>query len=426
MIRRFVQSLALVAWAAEAVTVPQKDATAYIFSRPNVASNIVGRVIGSPAEYSVIRSEDIAYLVEAYNERAAILSMYTDSPGQSENKDSSHIKRVRIGSSNYYAGFDALENPYHDTAGYLTTDDDRYVRGVTVHHGPVPYITNECEVVKTTVATSNAFSIITMPIFPAEEDVWTNRWTVHYPVVTTTKVQRVYYDRANFVFDDCKPIGYTAPWPGYIDGPFRADIFGRFYKWLDGMSRILTMADWVVSPTNGVVTSWSSQSPDSSYQEVVRSSYRIGYSSSEDGYAGFETRPTGSGRMIVEVSMWNPHILHANNHDRLARIRAWCVAEVYHIKSVGDAFSQDYHYVTTALGDCKEVKGDNPDYTYFEIDAGAYALCRAAMSETDYGWLVWGYGHKTSENISESVSVGLSFVFVADLDFATNVRRLIK
>jgi hypothetical protein len=48
------------------------------------------------------------------------------------------------------------------------------------------------------------------------------------------------------------------------------------------------------------------------------------------------------------------------------------------------------------------------------------------MNEVGYGWLVWGYGSKTQEFISESVEVTLTFVFVADIDCATNVRRLIK
>lgn len=55
-----------------AATVPQRSAEDYFFSRPNLPSNILGTVMGDPPAYHVPRSEDVAWLREAWAERVAL------------------------------------------------------------------------------------------------------------------------------------------------------------------------------------------------------------------------------------------------------------------------------------------------------------------------------------------------------------------
>lgn len=57
---------------ALAVDVPLRSYEDYRYSRPNLISNIVGKVIGDPPDYHIPRSEDVAWLREAWAERVAI------------------------------------------------------------------------------------------------------------------------------------------------------------------------------------------------------------------------------------------------------------------------------------------------------------------------------------------------------------------
>ena len=55
-----------------AATVPQRSAADYYFTRPVMTNNIVGTVMGDPPAYHLPRSEDVAWLHEAYGERVAL------------------------------------------------------------------------------------------------------------------------------------------------------------------------------------------------------------------------------------------------------------------------------------------------------------------------------------------------------------------
>ena len=65
-------SLAAAMAGLDAATVPQRSADDYHFSRPNAPSNIVGVVMGDPPAYHLPRSEDVAWLREAWAERVAL------------------------------------------------------------------------------------------------------------------------------------------------------------------------------------------------------------------------------------------------------------------------------------------------------------------------------------------------------------------
>lgn len=72
MIRRnaiIAIALQAMAFAAAAAKSPLMSAEDYVFTAPQLPSSIVGRVMGPKGDYRQMRSEDVAYLYEAFEER---------------------------------------------------------------------------------------------------------------------------------------------------------------------------------------------------------------------------------------------------------------------------------------------------------------------------------------------------------------------
>lgn len=281
-----------------AATVPQNSPDKYYFSRPNLQSNIVGRIIGAPVEYSVMRSEDIAWLTEAYMERAALQerSWLGLSPEQYLRpefgvwplSDTNRFARWTAASlttngvtttniivgynyvTNLGAGIDTarigtypsgqsgwlnpynLLNPQNDPAGYLSTNDAELVDAPTVtkggtirspRHFDMARITNTWITSAWTNITSNAVSVITMAMTNGTVSAYTNNWygtrpDELYEVVHTNITSMTPVDaifRAGHAVGHAASVPTEKPW---LFGTYRAAVITNVYAAMAGMKRL--------------------------------------------------------------------------------------------------------------------------------------------------------------------------------------------
>lgn len=296
-----------------AATVPQDSPEKYYFSRPNVPSNIVGQVMGSPAAYSVPRSEDVAWLYEAACERRALKSgywnmasntVYVPQFGSWPLSESNRFVRWTaalvvhdgVAATNIVVGWttnavrgtgvdspnlslpwylvganlnDALASVPGDDDGYLATDDGALAgaaQAFDVTGGWLEFTNVWTEAVWTNAYT-NAESVITMPGTNGTLSAWTNRWQAAATVTfgrAATNVTGI--SDVAMCFAGGVAAAYTNRLqlpprsssvlidPGSI--PIAAWTVTNQYSWMDGMRRIGKGAN-ALTPVSATNYTWN-------------------------------------------------------------------------------------------------------------------------------------------------------------------------
>ena len=202
------------AWGAN---VAPSSAAGYLFHKPSLTNNIRGVVMGWPPTYRVIRSEDLDWIREAWNERACIMGGTTNIPSRNLNYCSTNIL------------FNSPAIVHRDDAWFGTFRNDRSTQGsdvgwldgnATLLEGarqiePDKVTTNYVTETVYTNAVTNALSTITMPMTNGVLSVYTNEWNSERSVMTTQRVAKRHVWTA---LDWCQPDG-SGPFPGNMDAP---------------------------------------------------------------------------------------------------------------------------------------------------------------------------------------------------------------
>lgn len=152
------------------ITVPQSSASDYIFTVPAAPALIRGKVIDPDNPHGTIRYEDVAWLQEAYAERAAIASGSLPTPGSNVTE--------RVSADDYY--LDPLGWQDHDSLGISWLDGDAPLPAVAdVRLGVGSRATtNVLWQTVYTNATTNALSVIAKSLTNGTVTVYTNSWRI--------------------------------------------------------------------------------------------------------------------------------------------------------------------------------------------------------------------------------------------------------
>jgi len=252
-----------------AATVRQRSADDYYFSRPNLPSNIVGTVMGDPPAYHIPRSEDVAWLREAWAERVALAggSPFGNSwtgvladvvvqvpefgkwPMSETNRfakwttgtfvvGSNVVTNIVVGYSvvtnkgggvdtptiqgvNPWYGLDAylVANTNNMGTGFLSLSNDLYITSATVHE-------EECttNIFDQTVwfdSWTNGTNFVSMPMTNGTTSVFTNIWRVYSPTSAVVRMTNITLHTelgVPGIFKDGTIHGLNRPLPPPLDG----------------------------------------------------------------------------------------------------------------------------------------------------------------------------------------------------------------
>lgn len=246
--------------AACAASVPQTSADTYYFSRPNLPSNIVGRVMGDPPAYHVMRSEDVAWLREAYAERAALAGDYW--PDEWDGLPRIGVDSARIGEVSLWPDAGLLANTNRLELGYLSTNDAEYVSAARAWRSDDPdwrgsSWTSVTVRTRLVPAWSNRTSIITMPMTNGTTSVWTNAWSVFAPTGATVCETNVVTRGTSLVcciFTNRVVEGYGKLPPSPLRGPYDSAALTNHYAFLRGLRRLARTP--TPAPGAGIPKAW--------------------------------------------------------------------------------------------------------------------------------------------------------------------------
>lgn len=222
-----VRLLSIIACAAAlrtpaiAATVTPASAADYIFHRPVLTNNIRGVVMGWPPAYRVIRSEDVDWILEAWEERVAIRAGSTN---RNNRAVGAIVKRNDLADiTTFWNGWPREDAGWLDGSvelatarvpfphyGRVTTNIWTYEDSASVTNIPETYF-------DIGVSKSNGFQVITMPLANGLQSVFTNRWTWEYKdkamvLVTATNI----HTWTHLDWCQADPSG---PFPGNMDAP---------------------------------------------------------------------------------------------------------------------------------------------------------------------------------------------------------------
>lgn len=383
--RRAISIFAAAAFGlAFSATVPQQSASDYYFSRPNLPSNITGRVMGAPPAYSVMRSEDVAWLREAYCERAALLSRqwtglasnavlraeYGKWPLSETNRfyrwttaaeptaDGGLATNVIVGynwTTNLGSGVDSatiraftfddagIGNVLAQPDGWLSTDASIYrsaAADVTVL--ALTDVTNVWRRATVTNFWTNATCRIEMQMTNGTVSVFTNAWLALAPATNETVVTnvraRTYVD---LVFSDGVAGCYTnaAPNGGRWSGTYRAAVVTNLYTWLDGMCRLGDAAvitnrfrfdryEWYNGDTGTTTNAPSPAGGASFYYTASRIAGRTAGEPAWENVLGEDYYPMPESGQFSFAVGWPTNAILAGGHQRIASARLWAVAQI--------------------------------------------------------------------------------------------------
>lgn len=375
-----------------AAAVPQTSAESYFFSRPNAPSNIVGQIMGSPAAYSVPRSEDVAWLYEAACERQALKSgswnmanntVYVPQFGSWPLSESNRfvqwtaalvvtngtaatnivvgwttndVRGTGVDSPNlslpwYLVGAnlnDALASVPGDGDGYLATDDGALAgaaQAFDVTRGSLAF-TNVWTEATWTNAYTNAESVITMPGTNGTQTVWTNRWQAAATVTFGRAATNV---TALSDVAMCFAGGVAAAYTNRLlyppafpqnPGPFpiAAWTVTNQYSWMDGMRRIGKAAN-ALTPVSATNYTWDangihggSSSSGTKYEWSAFSAL-YAYKDGEGVHTtpddhGSEQAPYPDVQSLLFALPVATNVTRAGGAERLSRVRLWAVLDI--------------------------------------------------------------------------------------------------
>ena len=257
----------LLSFPAQAATVPQTSASAYIFHRPLLTNNIRGVVMGWPPAYRVIRSEDLDWLWEAANERMS------SAFGSTNWSDSTVGARVRENDFSalptFWNGVTQNSSDLYDRDGWLDGDvaltDLRAFPATLVTTNVWTYpdsasVTNRYDSIwDNATSISNGFSVITMPLTNGTTSVFTNSWKWNY--LTTNETRIAVTNTHVWTPLDWSQDDVSGPFPGNTNAPYRTwdttrvpfptvNAISNAYRALKSTVRL---ADWGYDATNSNV-----------------------------------------------------------------------------------------------------------------------------------------------------------------------------
>lgn len=282
-------ALVAIALAASGASVPQTAADQYVFSRPNLPSNIVGVVMGDPPAYSIPRSEDVAWLREAYAERATlagdggwtglqevvtleprfgswplsasnqferwvtatslqadgsvatnIIVGYIAATNRGNGVDTARISSVDLG---YNLPIDLLANTDGLATGFLETDDSAYISGAKAWLLPPPDVTltNIASETVWVPSWTNCTNVVTMAMTNGTVSVFTNVWTVFAPtsvVVYVTNETAAVDEGVGALFTNFVVHGHARSYPGPLRGELATAQITNHYAFLKDCRRL--------------------------------------------------------------------------------------------------------------------------------------------------------------------------------------------
>lgn len=203
----------LLSFPAKAVNVPQTSAADYIFTRPLLTNHIHGVLGDTTNHYGVIRSEDVDWLREAFEERAYIAG--GGLPRSPQAGVGSLVKQ---------------ENALWNIAlsdGWLDPDAP-LLSGARAFRADKVF-TNIYWKTTYTNGVTNAFSVIEMPMTNGTTSVFTNSWLINRLFPKRTIVTNIHIST---YIDDCHGVD-GAPFPAYSNATLltemnNSDTFTRF------------------------------------------------------------------------------------------------------------------------------------------------------------------------------------------------------
>lgn len=299
---------------AHAVTVTPATAADYIFHRPVLTNNIRGVVMGWPPAYRVIRSEDVDWILEAWEERAAIRSGSTN---RNNRAVGATVKRDDLADiSTFWNGWPREDEGWLDGSvelatarvpfshwGQVTTNIWLYEDTASITNIPETYY-------DIGVSKSNGFTVITMPLTNGTLSVFTNRWTWEYAdkekvFVTATNIHTWTH------LDWCQA-DPSAPFPGNMDAP-RLNWSGSLiefptvsavsnaYQNLRSTSRL---ADIDCLETNHCATIYSTQRNGVLSRPITNANQTLSY------YLSLYASTNGQSYSGTETAQHTPYVAH--------------------------------------------------------------------------------------------------------------------
>lgn len=367
--RAAVVLLSLFALRLRAATVDQRSPADYFFSRPNLQSNIVGEIMGSPPSYHVMRSEDVAWLYEAARERAALklggwyglasnatlraefgrwslsdsnrFERWTSALVVSNGIPTTNIVVGYVAVTNLGSGIDTAEirdfqfpdlelsNPSGDPGGYLAADDSLLISSPTVGdlNGSVTSVWTTTAAATNTYWT-NAISVIEMPMTNGSVSVYTNTYNAMVSgVAQVTNVSVRYRNNIDLLFAGGVAAGYTnrIPDSGWWRGTYRAGAVTNYYTWLSGMTRLAGYASYtnilrrdkyvfMADDSPYVVTNGGDRLSEfyyTSQTEVTKDIYQT-----HTFEYGYEMYPEPGSVILSFYSRWTTNCIFAGGHNR--------------------------------------------------------------------------------------------------------------
>lgn len=333
-------SACLCARTAHAATVTPNAASNYVFTAPMLPAHIRGEVMGDPPAYRTVRSEDADWMLEAFEERFALRDGSLPCPGtvlvpefgtwalSETNRFHSWSTAVSAaGVTNIVVGYNlvtnsastrfpsaspgdryssfgdlfwviGLDNRHCSSSDYLdATAPTTTTARVAYDWGSPPVLTNVYDAVGYTNATTNAFSIIVLPMTNGTVSVHTNEWQFTYQDICAQPATNV---RSAVCLDYCHAgvgmfPGYTNDIPNITSRiAFRPGSFAKTYAALRGAVRLAEQA----STTNRAP-------PVVSYDHDINIYYPDGheyYMTNSTGHVGAEYSIEGRKDVAYE---WN-------------------------------------------------------------------------------------------------------------------------
>lgn len=321
-----------------AAGVSPSTASGYLFSKPLYPEKITGVVMGSPPAYYTARSEDADWISEAIAERQALENgrmpdantvLYPEFgiwPLSETNRFHRWSTAVDVsGKTNVVVGFHLVTNSppmgiLSDDVGHSYQTLVSRIAGLTRfgqfldgaasispdprvaydwNESSHPAYTNVTYMFVSTNSTTNAFSVIEMPMTNGTTSVYTNSWTftaVKYDLVPVTNAAELTYIDYCHQGDGPFPVYTNYPYMTLLSyPPARTEVIAAMYETLKGFVRL-----------------WDNASITNSAQTLI-------LWDSTDGYRTNSTQTVGSSYWLhssnAKSYSWNPQSQAYEEHE---------------------------------------------------------------------------------------------------------------
>lgn len=396
--------------------VPQKSVSDYIFTTPLLTNDINGTVIDPYSPYGVIRSEDVDWFREAFQERICLMV--------------GHIsKKLGVGAQIIRPNFDVFWNGpvRNDVNGWLDPSVTLLRSPRLIDIGKLDEsVTNIFEEAFMTNAVTNSFSIISMPMTNGTASVFTNKWSAR--VLSDSGMRKVTTNVVTKSLIDfcCEEVDV---FPGYVKTPdkpfgivstsngttglrstyfFNPGVFTNASEALQGTKRL---ADENKNPTNSVMLvfeqvvdgddGWEYSRDEGLVSQCIYYVYTI---------KDQATRRRTQNYTAIIPTKFHDHIATTGNINRvsLEAVYALCSFEYVHVKDNEIVTSVDTNVLLKISGSL-DTSGENAlvkvplNSQSLCSDAASCAGCPAAPGLSDHREEDYGDGSSWYFSISEFI-----------------------